>query len=113
MPSTVLKHLLFIGGSAAKVAQYVGYAYELVVEKSTCRPYIMDGVTAGGKALAFESELLTKVSSLTQTAIDHVLTVLGIYDTLEELIVEYGGTVPTSNSVQTLSSNDDPWAEFD
>ena len=100
--------------SAAKLATLVGKAGQWIIEKVTWRPHIMDGVTAGGKALAFESELLTKVSSLSQELIDHVLTVLGIYQALEELITENGGTVPT-NSVQTTSaqSADDPWADLE
>ena len=103
--------------SASKLATLVGKAGQWIIEKVTWRPHIMDGVTAGGKALAFESELLTKVSSLSQDLIDHVLTVLGIYQALEELITENGGTVPTeTNTVQTTSAQSasaDPWAEYD
>lgn len=103
--------------SATKLATLVGKAGQWIIEKVTWRPHIMDGVTAGGKALAFESELLTKVSSLSQELIDHVLTVLGIYQALEELITENGGTVPTSlstNSVQTMSAEpEDPWADLE
>lgn len=103
--------------SATKLATLVGKAGQWIIEKVTWRPHIMDGVTAGGKALAFESELLTKVSSLSQELIDHVLTVLGIYQALEELITENGGTVPTSlseNSVQIMSKDEaDPWADLE
>ena len=115
--SGVLRHLAFILSSAEKLATYVGFAGEIIIEKVTYRPHIMDGVTAGGKALAFESELLTKVSSLSQELIDHVLEVLGIYDALEELITENGGTVPTNtNSIQTMSAqsaSEDPWADLE
>ena len=103
--------------SSTKLATLVGKAGQWIIEKVTFRPHIMDGVTAGGKALAFESELLTKVTSLSQDLIDHVLEVLGIYDALEELITENGGTVPTSlstNSVQTMSAAPvDPWADLE
>lgn len=102
--------------SATKLATLVGKAGQWIIEKVTWRPHVMDGVTAGGKALAFESELLTKVTSLNPDLIDHVLEVLGIYDALEELITENGGTVPTSlstNSVQTMSEAPaDPWADL-
>ena len=70
-----------------------------------------------GNSVATQSELLTKVTSLSQELIDHVLTVLGIYQALEELITENGGTVPTSlstNSVQTMSEDEaDPWADLE
>ena len=114
--SMVAKHLKFLRASATKLASYIGYACEIIIEKGTFRPHIMDGVNAGGKTLAFESELLTKVTSLSQDLIDHVLEVLGIYDALEELITENGGTVPTdTNNVQTTSAQTtsaDPWADL-
>ena len=69
-----------------------------------------------GNSVATQSELLTKVTSLSQELIDHVLTVLGIYQALKELITENGGTVPTSlseSSVQTMSAEpEDPWADL-
>ena len=103
--------------SATKLSTLAGKAGQWIIEKVTWRPHIMDGTTLGGHTLAFESELLTKVTSLSQELIDHVLTVLGIYQALEELITENGGTVPTSlstNSVQTMSAAPvDPWADLD
>lgn len=70
-----------------------------------------------GNSVATQSELLTKVTSLSQELIDHVLTVLGIYQALKELITENGGTVPTSlseNSVHTMSEDEaDPWADLE
>ena len=103
--------------STSKIATLVGKAGQWIIEKTTWRPHIMDGVTAGGKALAFESELLTKVTSLSQELIDHVLTVLGIYQALNELITENGGTPPAdANAVQTMraqSAAADPWAELE
>ena len=95
----------------------VGKVRQIIVNTSTFRPAIHDGKKAGGYPLAFESELLTKVSSLSQDLIDHVLTVLGIYQALEELITENGGTVPTdTNSVSTASvqsESTDEFAEYD
>lgn len=110
MPS-VIKHLQFICGSATKVAEYVGFAYELVFEKTTKRPHVMNGMTAGGHPLAFQSELLTEGPTLQQTAIDQALTSLGVYDALEELVTEYGGTVSETNSVSSQSA-DNPWADL-
>ena len=102
--------------SATKLATLAGKAGQWIIEKVTWRPHIMDGTTLGGHTLAFESELLTKVTSLSQDLFDHVLELLGIYDALEELITENGGTVPTSlseNSVQTMSATpSDPWADL-
>lgn len=73
-------------------------------------------LSLNGDPVATQSELLTKVTSLSQELIDHVLTVLGIYQALKELITENGGTVPASlfeNSVQTMSAEpEDPWADL-
>lgn len=92
----------------------VGKVRQIIVNTSTFRPAIHDGKKAGGYPLAFESELLTKVSSLSQELIDHVLTVLGIYQALEELIVEYGGVVPTSENAQSLNEQtSNLWSEYD
>ena len=104
------------GADATWFVTGVGKARQWIIDIATFRPHIMDGTTAGGKTLAFESELLTKGSTLTQTAIDNVLTVRGIYGALEELIVEYGGTVPQSLSTQSVSEQSvevDPWTELE
>lgn len=63
-----------------------------------------------------------KLSVIAQTLSDdqqtQALTNLGVIDALEELITEYGGTVPTSlsetNAVSTQSTDTgtDPWAEL-
>ena len=93
----------------------VGKVRQIIVNTSTFRPAIHDGQKAGGYPLAFESELLTKVSSLSEELIDHVLTVLGIYQALNELIEENGGTPLDTNSVQTTSAQSaatDPWADL-
>ena len=101
--------------SATKLATLVGKAGQWIIEKVTWRPHIMDGTTAGGHPLAFQSELLTEGPTLQQTAIDNALTSLGVYDALEDLITEYGGTVPASlsetNAVSAQSASD-PWAEL-
>lgn len=101
--------------SATKLATLAGKAGQWIIEKVTWRPHVMDGTTAGGHPLAFQSELLTEGPTLQQTAIDKALTSLGVYDALETLITEYGGTVPTSlsdaNTVSAQSAND-PWADL-
>lgn len=97
--------------SATKLATLVGKAGQWIIEKVTWRPHIMDGVTAGGHPLAFQSELLTEGPTLQQTAIDKALTALGVYDALEELVTEYGGTVSETNAVSAQSASD-LWAEL-
>ena len=124
MPS-VITHLQLICGSAIKITEYVGYAYELVVEKTTKRPHVMDGTTAGGHPLAFKSEVDLKADdsvvvkqtaqTLGESVQTQVLTNLGVIDALEDLITEYGGTVPTSLSdtnAASAQSADDPWADL-
>ena len=124
MPS-VIKHLQFICGSATKVAEYVGFAYELVFEKTTKRPHVMDGTTAGGHPLAFKSEVDLKADdsvvvkqtaqTLGESVQTQVLTNLGVIDALEDLITENGGTVPASLSetnAASAQSADDPWADL-
>ena len=72
-----------------------------------------------GDPVATQSELLTEGPTLQPAEIDNALTSLGVYDALEDLITENGGTVPTSlseNSVQTISAqstSDDPWADLE
>lgn len=97
--------------STSKLATLVGKAGQWIIEKVTWRPHIMDGTTAGGHPLAFQSELLTEGPTLQQTAIDQALTSLGVYDALEELVTEYGGTVSETNSVSSQSA-DNPWADL-
>lgn len=69
-----------------------------------------------GDPVATQSELLTEGPTLQQTEIDNALTSLGVYGALEDLITEYGGTVPMSlseNSVQTMSAEpEDPWDDL-
>lgn len=111
--------------SATKLATLVGKAGQWIIEKVTWRPHVMDGTTAGGHPLAFKSEVDLKaddsvvVKQTTQTLEEsvqtQVLTNLGVIDALEDLITEYGGTVPTSlsetNAVSAQSASD-PWAEL-
>ena len=111
--------------SATKLATLVGKAGQWIIEKVTWRPHIMDGTTAGGKALAFKSEVDTKADdsvvvkqtaqTLGESVQTQVLTNLGVIDALEDLITEYGGTVPTSlsetNSASAQSA-DNPWADL-
>lgn len=93
----------------------VGKLRQIIVNTSTFRPAIHDGQKAGGYPLAFQSELLTEGPTLQQTAIDNALTSLGVYEAFEDLITEYGGTVPASlsetNAVSAQSASD-PWADL-
>lgn len=76
---------------------------------------IGDGTTAGGLGVAMESDLIQNGPTLQQTAIDKALTSLGVYAAFEELITEYGGTVPTSLSetnAASAQSADNPWADL-
>ena len=84
--------------SATKLATLVGKAGQWIIEKVTWRPYVMDGTTAGGHPLAFQSELLTEGPTLAEAAQEKALTALGVFSALETLITEYGGTVPTDES---------------
>ena len=105
--------------SASKLATLVGKAGQWIIEKVTFRPHIMDGVTAGGKALAFKSEVDTKADddnvikqssqTLTETVQTTVLTNLGVIPAIEELTEEYTGTNANALSVQ---SADDPWSDL-
>ena len=123
--SGVLRHLAFILSSAEKLATYVGFAGEIIIEKGTYRPHVMDGTNAGGVPLALKSDVDTLESNavkttsqtLTETQQTQALENLGMIDALEELITENGGTVPTSlstNSVQKMSAAPvDPWADLE
>ena len=122
--SGVLRHLAFILSSAEKLATYVGFAGEIIIEKGTYRPHVMDGTNAGGVPLALKSDVDTlesnAVKTTTQTLNEpqqtQALENLGVIDAISELITENGGTVPTSlskNSVQTMSAEpEDPWADL-
>lgn len=122
--SMVAKHLKFLRASATKLASYIGYAYEIIIEKGTYRPHVMDGTNAGGIPLALKSDVdtlesnavKTTAQTLSETQQTQALENLGVIDALEELITENGGTVPTSlstNSVQTMSEAPaDPWADL-
>ena len=104
--------------SASKLATLVGKAGQWIIEKVTFRPHIMDGVTAGGKALAFKSEVdtldanavKTTEQDLTEDQETQALTNLGVIPAIEELTAEYTGTNANALSVQ---STDDPWSEYD
>lgn len=57
----------------------------------------------------------TAAQSLSETVQTQVLTNLGVISAIEELITEYGGTVPTSLSSQsatTMAAGSDPWGDF-
>lgn len=64
---------------------------------------------------AFNSKLSVIAQTLTSVQQEQALDNLGVIDALEQLIVEYGGTVPTSdvdtNSISTASVDD--FSSFD
>ena len=111
--------------SNSKLATLVGKAGQWIIEKVTWRPHVMDGTTAGGHPLAFKSEVDLKADdsvvvkqtaqTLGESVQTQVLTNLGVIDALEDLITEYGGTVPTSLSetnAASAQSADNPWADL-
>lgn len=114
-PTNHVREVQQARASSSKLATLVGKAGQWIIEKVIWRPHVMDGTTAGGHPLAFQSELLTEGPTLQQTEINNALTSLGVYAALEELITEYGGTVPTSlsetNAVSAQSASD-PWADL-
>lgn len=116
--ATDSNNLKFARITAAKASAFAstviaaGSVYWHEVQK---RIRIGDGTTAGGLGVAMEPDLIQNGPTLQQTQIDKALTSLGVYGALEDLITEYGGTVPTSlsdaNTVSAQSAND-PWAEL-
>ena len=107
--------------SATKLATLVGKAGQWIIEKTTWRPHIMDGVTTGGHPVAMKSDVDTLDGQVVKTAAQtldepkqtQALTNLGVIQALTELIQENGGTVPTSLSTNSAQTMSDPWAEYD
>lgn len=66
---------------------------------------------------AFNIKLSVIAQTLSADQQTQALTNLGVIQAIEELIVEYGGTVPQNLSLQTMSLSDapstDPWSEYD
>ena len=117
--ATDSNNLKFARITAAKAASFAsaviaaGSVYWHEVQK---RVRIGDGTTAGGLGVAMESELIQNGPTLTDEKQEAGLESLGVFDTLEQLITEYSGTVPQNLNVQTLSlsaETSDPWAEYD
>lgn len=67
--------------SATKLATLTGKVGQLIIEKITWRPHVMDGTTTGGQAVALVADLTDF-----QTA---------ILEAIEDVIEDHGGTVPT------------------
>lgn len=84
--------------SASTLATLTGKIGQIIIEKLTFRPHVMDGSTAGGHPVAMKSELLSEGPTLAEAAQEKALTALGVFSALETLITEYGGTVPTDES---------------
>lgn len=113
--STNLKFARITAAKATAFASAViaaGSVYWHEVEK---RIRIGDGTTAGGLGVAMESELIQNGPTLTDDEKEAGLESLGVFDTLGQLITEYGGAVPQNLNVQTMSLSaapSDPWAEL-
>lgn len=124
MPDTDnVKEVQQAGAETSWFATGVGRARQLIIDITSYRPHIMDGTTAGGHPLAFKSEVDLKADdsvvvkqtaqTLGESVQTQVLTNLGVIDALEELITEYGGTVPTSvNTASVQNAGTDPWADL-
>lgn len=114
------------------LAALVGKAGQWIIDKTTWRPHIMDGVTPGGHPVALKADtdaLSTSVGqkandadvvkvvaqTLTDEQKEQALENQGVLQAIRELITEYGGTVPTSLSSQsatTMAAGSDPWGDF-
>lgn len=70
---------------------------------------------------AFDSKLSVIAQTLTEDQQTQALENMGVISALEELITEYGGTVPNSGDdpstnalqgVTTIAAQSDPWNDF-
>lgn len=124
MPSDNVREVQQARASSTTLATLTGKAGQLVIDKTTWRAHVMDGVTAGGHPVAMQSEVTTLDSqsvktvaqTLDSTKQEQALTNLGVIAALKELITEYGGTVPQSLSTQSVSEQSvevDPWTELE
>ena len=103
--------------STSKLATLVGKAGQWIIEKTTWRPHIMDGVTTGGHPVAMKSDVDTLDGQVVKTTVQtldepkqtQALTNLGVISAIEELTAEYTGANANALSVQ---SADDPWADL-
>ena len=125
MPSDNVREVQQARASSTTLATLTGKAGQLIVNKSDWRVHVMDGTTAGGRPVAMKPEVDSKANdsvvvkqtaqTLSETVQTQVLTNLGVISAIEELITEYGGTVPTSLSSQsatTMAAGSDPWGDF-
>ena len=121
MPSDNVREVQQARASSTTLATLTGKAGQLIVNKSDWRVHVMDGTTAGGRPVAMKTEVDSKANdsvvvkqtaqTLSETVQTQVLTNLGVIAALEELITEYGGTVPQSVSEQSVEV--DPWTELE
>lgn len=109
--------------AAATLATMTGKPGQIIVDKDNWVPHIMDGTTTGGHAVALKTSVdtldgqavKTVEQKLTDEQMEQVLDNLGVNAALDQLIEEYGGTVPTSLSSQsatTMAAGSDPWGDF-
>lgn len=66
--------------------------------------------TAG--AVKLTDVLLTKAQTLAASIQEQVLDNLGVNAALDQLIEEYGGTVPEEQTMAAAEESADPWADF-
>lgn len=76
------------------------------------------GVLEGNVTVGATGTILTgfisyaQAQTLTETQQTQALTNQGVIQALEDLITEYGGTVPTSVESEIESQSNDPWADL-
>lgn len=113
--STNLKFARITAAKAASFASAVIAAGSVYWHEVQKRIRIGDGATAGGLGVAMESELIQNGPTLDEAKQEAGLESLGVFDAFDQVITAYGGTIPQSNSIQTLSlesQSTDPWAEL-
>ena len=89
-----------MGDTTEKVKVYTGIPKQLVVDTSKWKIHLMDGSTPGGFEVAMVADLTAglapKVDTSTYTAgLAQKVDTSEFETALKELIVEFGGTVPT------------------
>ncbi|MDR3898841.1 MAG: hypothetical protein Q3X95_06235 [Duodenibacillus sp.] len=106
--------------AAATLATMTGKPGQIIVDKDNWVPHIMDGATAGGHAVALKTSVdtldgqavKTVEQTLTDEQMEQALANLGVNAALDQLIEEYGGTVPAGKTMAAAEESADPWADF-
>lgn len=76
-----------MGNTTEKVKVYTGIPKQLVVDTSKWKIHLMDGSTPGGYEVAMVADVTAGLAQKVDTS--------ELETALKELIVEFGGTVPT------------------